>query len=97
MPPAVPDIDRMLSFAVPAGISVRDIVPLLEAAAPAWLARISVADVFSGSGEKAVRAVAFKLFFNAAESRTHEQLNDACAAMVKAVVDKLGARGVEQR
>jgi phenylalanyl-tRNA synthetase beta chain len=97
MPPAVPDIDRMLSFAVPAGISVREIVPLLTAAAPAWLARVSVADVFSGSGEKAVRAVAFKLLFSAAEARTHEQLNDACAAMVKAVVDKLGARGVEQR
>jgi hypothetical protein len=41
--------------------------------------------------------VAFKLLFSAAESRTHEQLNDACAAMVKAVIDKLGSRGVEQR
>ncbi len=97
MPPAVPDIDRMLSFAVPASISVREIVPLLTTAAPAWLVRISVADVFSGSGDKAVRAVAFKLLFSAAESRTHEQLNEACAAMVKAVVDELGSRGVELR
>jgi hypothetical protein len=37
------------------------------------------------------------LLFSAAESRTHEQLNEACAAMVKSVVEKLGARGVEQR
>jgi phenylalanyl-tRNA synthetase beta chain len=96
-PPTVPDIDRMLSFAVPAGISVREIVPLLQAAAPAWLARISVADVFSGQGEKATRAVAFKLAFDASESRTHEQLNDACAAMVQSVVAQLGPRGVEQR
>jgi phenylalanyl-tRNA synthetase beta chain len=97
MPPQVPDIDRMLSFAVPLGVSVREITPLLTAAAPAWLERVSVADVFSGSGENRTRAVAFKLLFSAAESRTHEQLNEACAAMVKSVVEKLGARGVEQR
>lgn len=96
MPPAVPDIDRMLNFAVPLGVSVRDILPLLRGAAPAWLSRISVADVFAGS-DTAKRAVAFKLFFSAAEARTHEQLNEACAAMVKGVVDVLGARGVEQR
>jgi len=96
MPPAVPDIDRMLNFAVPLGTSVREIVPLLRAAAPAWLSRVSVADVFAGS-DTAKRAVAFKLFFNAGEARTHEQLNEACAAMVKRVVDTLGARGVEQR
>lgn len=97
MPPAVPDIDRMLNFAVPAGISVRQVVPLLQAAAPAWLSRISVADVFAGDGETKPRAVTFKLLFSAGEARTHEQLNDACAAMVKSVVDELGARGVEQR
>ncbi len=96
MPPAVPDIDRMLNFAVPLGVSVREIVPLLQGAAPAWLSRISVADVFAGS-DTAKRAVAFKLFFSAAEARTHEQLNDACAAMVKGVVEVLGNRGVEQR
>ncbi|HYP88564.1 MAG TPA: phenylalanine--tRNA ligase subunit beta [Polyangiaceae bacterium] len=96
MPPAVPDIDRMLNFAVPLGTSVREILPLLRAAAPAWLSRVSVADVFAGS-ETAKRAVAFELFFNASEARTHEQLNEACAAMVKNVVDQLGSRGVEQR
>jgi len=97
LPPEVPDIDRMLSFSAPLGVSVREIEPLLRAAAPAWLSRISVADVFSGGGDVAKRAVAFKLFFNAAESRTHEQLNEACSAMVKSVVGALGARGVEQR
>jgi phenylalanyl-tRNA synthetase beta chain len=97
MPPSMPDIDRMLSFAVPLGVSVRDIAPLLQSAAPAWLERISVADVFSGSGENKTRAVAFKLLFNATEPRTSEQLNEACAAMVKSVVEKLGPRGVEQR
>jgi phenylalanyl-tRNA synthetase beta chain len=97
MPPSMPDIERMLSFAVPAGVSVREIVPLLQAGAPAWLERISVADVFAGAGDNAKRAVAFKLVFNAVEPRTHEQLNEACAAMVKAVVDALGSRGVEQR
>ena len=44
-----------------------------------------------------VRAVACKLLFNATEPRTSEQLNEACAAMVKSVVEKLGPRGVEQR
>jgi phenylalanyl-tRNA synthetase beta chain len=97
MPPTMPDIDRMLSFAVPLGVSVREIVPLLQSAAPAWLERISVADVFSGSGENKTRAVAFKLLFNANEPRTSDQLNEACAAMVKSVVEKLGPRGVEQR
>jgi phenylalanyl-tRNA synthetase beta chain len=97
MPPTMPDIDRMLSFAAPLGVSVRDILPLLKAAAPAWLSRISVADVFAGAGDNTKRAVAFKLLFNATEARTHEQLNDACAAMVKSVVDALGSRGVEQR
>jgi phenylalanyl-tRNA synthetase beta chain len=97
MPPTMPDIDRMLSFAVPLGVSVRDIAPLLQSAAPAWLERISVADVFSGSGENKTRAVAFKLLFNANEPRTSDQLNEACAAMVKSVVDQLGPRGVEQR
>jgi phenylalanyl-tRNA synthetase beta chain len=97
MPPAVPEIERMLSFAVPVGTSIREILPLLQNAAPAWLERISVADVFSGSGENGKRAVAFKLVFNGNEARTHEQLNDACAAMVKSVVDVLGSRGVEQR
>jgi hypothetical protein len=72
-------------------------VPLLKAGAPAWLSRISVADVFSGNGDNAKRAVAFKLLFNANEARTSDQLNEACAAMVKSVVDGLGARGVEQR
>lgn len=96
MPPVMPDIDRMLNFAVPLGVSVRDIAPLLQSAAPAWLSRISVADVFAGN-ETAKRAVAFKLLFNATEARTHEQLNEACAAMVASVVEKLGARGVEQR
>jgi phenylalanyl-tRNA synthetase beta chain len=97
MPPPMPDIDRMLSFAVPLGVSVRDIAPLLQSAAPAWLERISVADVFSGSAENKTRAVAFKLLFNATEPRTSDQLNEACAAMVKSVVDALGPRGVEQR
>jgi phenylalanyl-tRNA synthetase beta chain len=97
MPPVMPDIERMLSFAVPAGVSTRAIVPLLKAGAPAWLERISVADVFAGSGDTAKRAVAFKLVFNATEPRTSDQLNDACAAMVKSVVDALGSRGVEQR
>ncbi len=97
MPPAVPDIDRMLSFAVPVGVSTREILPLLQSAAPAWLRRVSVADVFSGAGENKTRAVAFKLLFSASEARTHEQLNEACAAMVKNVVDTLGARGVELR
>jgi phenylalanyl-tRNA synthetase beta chain len=97
MPPAVPDIERMLSFAVPVGVSVREIVPLLQTAAPAWLERVSVADVFAGSAENKTRAVAFKLFFSASEARTHEQLNEACGAMVKSVVDTLGSRGVEQR
>jgi phenylalanyl-tRNA synthetase beta chain len=97
MPPSMPDIERMLSFAVPAGISVREVVPLLKAGAPAWLERISVADVFAGAGDNAKRAVAFKLVFNAVEPRTHDQLNEACAAMVKSVVDALGSRGVEQR
>lgn len=97
MPPSMPDIERMLSFAVPAGVSVREVVPLLKTGAPAWLTRISVADVFAGAGDNAKRAVAFKLVFNAVEPRTHEQLNEACAAMVKAVVDVLGSRGVEQR
>jgi phenylalanyl-tRNA synthetase beta chain len=97
MPPVIPDIERMLSFAVPAAVSIRDVVPLLKAGAPSWLVRISVADVFAGSGDTAKRAVAFKLVFNASEPRTSEQLNDACAAMVKSVVDTLGRRGVEQR
>jgi phenylalanyl-tRNA synthetase beta chain len=97
MPPSMPDIDRMLNFAVPPGVSVRQIVPLLQAGAPAWLSRINVADVFSGNGDNSKRAVAFKLFFNATEARTSDQLNDACAAMVKSVVDTLAPRGVEQR
>ncbi len=97
MPPVMPDIERMLNFAVPLGVSVREVVPLLKATAPAWLDRISVADVFAGAGENAKRAVAFKLIFNALDARTHEQLNDACGAMVKSVVDALGTRGVEQR
>jgi phenylalanyl-tRNA synthetase beta chain len=96
LPPVMPDIERMLSFAVPLGVSVRDIVPLLKSSAPAWLERVSVADVFAG-GDNAKRAVAFKLAFNAKEPRTGEQLNEACAAMVKSVVDALGKRGVEQR
>jgi phenylalanyl-tRNA synthetase beta chain len=97
MPPAVPEIERMLSFAVPIGTSIREILPLLETAAPAWLERISVADVFAGSAENAQRAVAFRLVFNGNEARTHEQLNDACSAMVKSVVGVLGSHGVEQR
>jgi phenylalanyl-tRNA synthetase beta subunit len=96
LPPGVPDIDRMLNFAVPLGVSVREVLPRLMAAAPAWLSRVSVADLFAGN-DTAKRAVAFKLFFNASEARTHEQLNDACSAMVKSVVDQLGSRGVEQR
>ena len=97
MPPVVPDIDRVLNFGVPLGVSVREIAPRLMAGAPAWLSRISVADLFSGNGDNAKRAVAFRLFFNASEARTSDQLNEACAAMVKSVVDALGSRGVEQR
>ena len=97
MPPSMPDIDRMLNFGVPPGVSVRELVPLLKAGAPVWLSRISVADVFSGNGDNTKRAVAFKLLFNATEPRTSDQLNDACAAMVKSVVDALAPRGVEQR
>ena len=87
----------MLSFAVPHSVSVKDIVPRLQAAAPAWLSRISVADVFAGGGDVAKRSVAFKLFFDGTEARTHEQLNDACGAMVQSVLSELGGRGVEQR
>ena len=97
MPPSMPDIDRMLNFGVPVGVSVREIVPLLKAGAPAWLSQISVADVFSGNGDVTKRAVAFKLLFSATEARTSDQLNDACAAMAKSVVSALGSRGVEQR
>lgn len=97
LPPSMPDVDRVLNFGVPLGVSVREIAPLLKAGAPAWLSRISIADLFSGNGDASKRAVAFKLSFNAEESRTSDQLNDACAAMVKSVVDSLGSRGVEQR
>jgi phenylalanyl-tRNA synthetase beta chain len=97
MPPSMPDIDRMLNFGVPVGVSVREIVPLLKAGAPPWLSHVSVADVFSGNGDPTKRTVAFKLLFNASQARTSDQLNEACAAMVKSVVDALGARGVEQR
>lgn len=97
LPPAVPNIERMLNFAVPLGVSVREILPQLERGAPPWLEHISVADVFAGNGEGAKRAVAFKLVFSATEARTHEQLNAACSDMVQSVVEHLGARGVEQR
>jgi phenylalanyl-tRNA synthetase beta chain len=97
VPPAVPDIDRMLSFSVPAGISVKEILPLLRGAAPEWLSCVEVADVFEGKGNEAVRAVAFRLWFNAREARTHEQLNEACAKVASNVVSHFGARGVEQR
>ena len=63
---------------------------------PAWLERISVADVFAGAGDPAKRAVAFKLVFNASEPRTSEQINDA-APPWSSVVDALGRHGVEQR
>jgi phenylalanyl-tRNA synthetase beta chain len=97
IPPSIPHIERMLNFAVPPGTSVREIVPLLHGAAPAWLESIHVADVFEGNPEGANRAVTFRLAFGAAESRTHEQLNEACATMVENVVQRLGSRGVEQR
>ena len=96
-PPAMPAIERMLSFTVPSGIKSREIIPLLHAASPAWLESAQVADVFLGKAEGLERAITFRLLFRATEGRTHEQLNEACAAMVEGVVQALGARGVELR
>ncbi len=91
---AAPDVIRMLSFTMPASVSVKDVLPVLRNAGPEWFTGVSVADVFEKNDD---RAVTFRVAFAGLPPRTADELNAACDAMVKAVTGAFGDRGVKLR
>jgi phenylalanyl-tRNA synthetase beta chain len=98
-PTTLQPIERSLAFGLPLGVHAGEIVAALRAAGPAWLDRADITDLFAyDDGGAPMRAVTFALTFSAeAAPRSAEAVNGACDALISAVLDRFGGRGVRLR
>lgn len=98
-PPATQDLVRNLAFALPRGLDAGEIVRTALELGPDWLDRVSIVDRFVlPESDGVFRSVTFELHYaNPEAARTAEEVNAATGALVGALLDRFGARGVTQR
>jgi phenylalanyl-tRNA synthetase beta chain len=98
-PPSVAPIRRNLSFETPQGITARELMATMRAAAPPWLERVEVSDYFEGKQQdRALRVLTFDLAFEAqTAARSSEEVNEICDSIVRALEAAWGAKGVRLR
>lgn len=83
-PPAMPPMQRQLSFNVPHRVEAGEVVDVLRAHAPAWLEDVRVVDLYLPPGEE-VRALTFDLRITTTRDRTADEVNAAVLALVAEV------------
>ncbi len=95
-PPRTQAIVRNLAFSLPRGVEATDVAAWLHASGPEWLRRVRIQDLFELEG--GVRSITFELSYaNPHAERTAEQVNAATEALVTAVHEHFGPRGVALR
>jgi len=89
---------RNVAYAIPAGIPAAAIRDALASAAPPFLREIRMVDVFEIPNDpQRARAVTFEIEYLSDEALTGETINAATEAMMGAVTQKFGERGVSLR
>lgn len=94
-----PPIERMLDFVVPTLLTSRDLIQVLNEAAPRRLRGLHVADVFENSSAlgAGMRSITFRLLLSAEPTPTSEELNVEVQAMIDMVVAAFSEYGVRLR
>jgi len=92
-------IVRSLAFTLPRGVHAAEVADRLRADGPAWLQRVVVTDLFAHEeGGEPVRTITYRLEFTTDEqARSADEVNATCEALVAAVGEHLGDRGVKLR
>ena len=90
---------RNLAFTLPMGVTAGEVARTLQDQGPTWLVRVDMVDLFEHEDEgRPVRTVTFALVYEAGEAqRTAEEVNTASEALIRAIADRLGNRGVKLR
>ena len=97
-PPSRQPVVRNVAYAIPAGIPAAAIRDALASAAPPFLREIRMVDVFEIPNDpQRARAVTFEIEYLSDEALTGETINAATEAMMAAVTQKFGERGVSLR
>jgi phenylalanyl-tRNA synthetase beta chain len=97
-PPSRQPVVRNVAYAIPAGIPAAAIHDALAAAAPPFLREIRIVDVYEIPNDpQRARAVTFELEYLSEEALTGETINAATEAMMAAVTNAFGERGVTLR
>lgn len=98
-PPPHQPIVRSLAFALPPDVEAASVSSILSASGPSWLEAIRMTDLFRFEEDGvAMRAVTYELVYtNDTGERSADEVNAITEALVVAVHDALGSRGVSQR
>ena len=97
-PPSRQPVVRNVAYAIPAGIPAAAIRDALASAAPQFLREIRMVDVFEIPNDpQRARAVTFEIEYLSDEALTGETINAATEAMMAAVTQAFGDRGVTLR
>jgi phenylalanyl-tRNA synthetase beta chain len=97
-PPSRQPVVRNVAYAIPANITAAEIRDALASAAPPFLREIRMVDVFEIPNDpQRARAVTFEIEYLSDEALTGETINAATEAMMAAVTQAFGERGVSLR
>jgi phenylalanyl-tRNA synthetase beta chain len=97
-PPSRQPVVRNVAYAIPAGITAAAIRDTLASTAPSFLREIRMVDVFEIPNDpQRARAVTFEIEYLSDEALTGETINAATEAMMAAVTQAFGERGVSLR
>jgi phenylalanyl-tRNA synthetase beta chain len=97
-PPSRQPVVRNVAYAIPAGITAAAIRDALASAAPQFLREIRIVDVYEIPNDpQRARAVTFEIEYLSDEALTGETINAATEAMMAAVTNAFGERGVTLR
>lgn len=94
-PSDVQPLTRALAFDLPDRVEAGDVATCMRESGPDWLDRVKVVDLYAHDG---LRAVTFEVrYTNPEGARSAEEVNAVTEALVKAVLERFGPRGVRQR
>jgi phenylalanyl-tRNA synthetase beta chain len=97
-PPSRQPVVRNVAYAIPGGITAAEVRHALASAAPAFLREIRIVDVYEIPNDpQRSRAVTFEIEYLSEEALTGETINAATEAMMSAVAQEFGERGVTLR
>jgi len=90
---------RSLAFSLPPGLTAAEVIDVMKAAAPDWLERIDIVDLFAHEEAGVpMRAVTFALCYSNHEGdRSADAVNQTSEHLIQAVQTALGEQGVTLR